>query len=157
MATTSPDNIWTPDAGDDYALTVDLAAMADSVQNALKTRDGVNAAVSLGVYWKNHPDWQPLTLTKTGNVVTLTGVATLSQNVLLAANTAYTVCTVPSGYRPPSNGYRGFYPVSFSPLSTGYGWASVSPTGAVDFAVSNTTNQLANEWLIGINLRWFLS
>lgn len=37
MATTSPDNIWTPDAGDDYALTTDLAAMADTVQDALNT------------------------------------------------------------------------------------------------------------------------
>lgn len=35
MATTSPDNIWSPDAGDDYALTVDLAAMADTVQDAV--------------------------------------------------------------------------------------------------------------------------
>lgn len=35
MATTSPDNIWSPDSGDDYALTVDLAAMADTVQDAL--------------------------------------------------------------------------------------------------------------------------
>lgn len=35
MATTSPDNIWTPDSGDDYALTVDLAAMADTVQDAI--------------------------------------------------------------------------------------------------------------------------
>lgn len=35
MATTSPDNIWTPDSGDDYALTTDLAAMADTVQDAI--------------------------------------------------------------------------------------------------------------------------
>lgn len=35
MATTSPDNIWTPDAGDDYALTTDLAATADTVQDAI--------------------------------------------------------------------------------------------------------------------------
>lgn len=35
MAVTSPDNIWTPDAGDDYALTTDLAAMADTVQDAI--------------------------------------------------------------------------------------------------------------------------
>lgn len=35
MATTSPDAIWSPDSGDDYALTVDLAAMADTVQDAL--------------------------------------------------------------------------------------------------------------------------
>lgn len=47
MATTSPDDIWTPDAGDDYALTTDLAAMADTVQDALNThknyRVGTNA------------------------------------------------------------------------------------------------------------------
>lgn len=42
MATTSPDNIWTPDAGDDYALTTDLAAMADTIQDAISdVRDGV--------------------------------------------------------------------------------------------------------------------
>jgi hypothetical protein len=35
MATTSPDNLWTPDTGDDFALTVDLAAFADTVQDAL--------------------------------------------------------------------------------------------------------------------------
>lgn len=35
MATTNPDEIWTPDSGDDYALTTDLAATADTVQIAL--------------------------------------------------------------------------------------------------------------------------
>ena len=35
MATTSPDNIYSPNAGQQYALTQDLLAMADSVQNAL--------------------------------------------------------------------------------------------------------------------------
>lgn len=38
MAITSPDNIWTPDSGDNYALTTDLAAMADTVQDALTKR-----------------------------------------------------------------------------------------------------------------------
>lgn len=38
MALTSPDNIFSPDAGDDYALTADLAAVADSVQLAITTR-----------------------------------------------------------------------------------------------------------------------
>lgn len=37
MAITSPDAIWTPDSGDDYALTVDLAATADTVQDALNS------------------------------------------------------------------------------------------------------------------------
>lgn len=32
MAVTNPDNIWTPDSGDNYALTTDLAATADSLQ-----------------------------------------------------------------------------------------------------------------------------
>lgn len=43
MATTSPDNIWTPDGGDAYALTVDLAAMADTVQDALNKRSTVRS------------------------------------------------------------------------------------------------------------------
>lgn len=38
MATTTPDNIMTPDAGDDYALTQDLLAMADSIQDGLVAR-----------------------------------------------------------------------------------------------------------------------
>lgn len=38
MATTNPDNIWTPDSGDDYALTTDLAATADTIQDALTRR-----------------------------------------------------------------------------------------------------------------------
>lgn len=40
MAVTSPDNIWTPDSGDDYALTVDLARTADDIQDALNTIRG---------------------------------------------------------------------------------------------------------------------
>lgn len=40
MPVTSPDNIWTPDSGDDYALTVDLARTADDVQDALNTVRG---------------------------------------------------------------------------------------------------------------------
>ena len=35
MATTSPDQIYSPDAGQQYALTQDLLAMADSIQAAI--------------------------------------------------------------------------------------------------------------------------
>lgn len=38
MATTSPDNLWSPDAGDEYDLTVDMAASMQSVQAALEKR-----------------------------------------------------------------------------------------------------------------------
>lgn len=38
MATTSPDNIKSPDSGDQYALVQDMGALADSVQNALVKR-----------------------------------------------------------------------------------------------------------------------
>lgn len=38
MATTSPDNIKSPDAGDQYALVQDLGALADTVQLALNRR-----------------------------------------------------------------------------------------------------------------------
>lgn len=49
MATTSPDNIWTPDSGDDYALTVDLARMADDIQDALNSRAARNPAALVGL------------------------------------------------------------------------------------------------------------
>lgn len=55
MATTSPDNLWSPDAGDDYALTTDTAAMQDTVQAALtalrawvSSRPGIPVATSQG-------------------------------------------------------------------------------------------------------------
>lgn len=38
MVTTSPDNVWTPDHGDKFALTTDLATTAQSVQSALIRR-----------------------------------------------------------------------------------------------------------------------
>lgn len=38
MATTSPDNLKTPDAGDQYALVQDLGALADTTQAALTRR-----------------------------------------------------------------------------------------------------------------------
>lgn len=41
MPVTSPDGIWSPDSGDDYALTVDLARMADDMQEALLRRSPV--------------------------------------------------------------------------------------------------------------------
>ena len=44
MATTNPDNIWTPDDGDDYALVTDLAAMADTIQAALNRGGAVSVA-----------------------------------------------------------------------------------------------------------------
>ena len=43
MALTSPDNIWTPDSSDNYALTTDLAATADSIQDAITALRGNNA------------------------------------------------------------------------------------------------------------------
>ncbi len=75
MATTTPDNLWTPDSGDDYALTVDLAATADTVQTALNNRKGfrtgngapTGTGYSVGseymdeatgfIYWFNGTQW----------------------------------------------------------------------------------------------------
>lgn len=57
MATTTPDNIFSPDAGDDYALTTDLAALTDTVQDAITA-------------WKNYgigTDAQRSALTGTSN------------------------------------------------------------------------------------------
>lgn len=45
MATTSPDNIYSPNAGQQYALTQDLLAMADSTQVALSAARTERAAL----------------------------------------------------------------------------------------------------------------
>lgn len=46
MATTSPDNLKTPNTGDQYALVQDLGALADTAQNALTRR--ANSYVGTG-------------------------------------------------------------------------------------------------------------
>lgn len=64
MATTTPDNILTPDAGDQYALVQDLGLMADSVQDALTRRGNALkgtaaqrvsalASTTAGVLWQD--------------------------------------------------------------------------------------------------------
>lgn len=51
MALTSPDNLRTPDSGDEYALTVDLGVLADNVQTALDRKAATS--VSGGYFTKN--------------------------------------------------------------------------------------------------------
>lgn len=64
MATTSPDNLKTPDAGDQYALVQDLGALADTVQNALTrranlvlgtvaARNAFTASAPQGIHWQD--------------------------------------------------------------------------------------------------------
>ena len=48
MATTSPDNLWSPDGYDGWDLTVDLAAMQNSVQTALGYRAQRRVFSSIG-------------------------------------------------------------------------------------------------------------
>lgn len=70
MALTSPDNVWTPDDGDQYALVQDLGAMADSVQTAFNRRANMYVGTSAqrtafttapnGVHWQdtNGNQWE---------------------------------------------------------------------------------------------------
>lgn len=62
MATTSPDNIWSPDSGDDFKPTIDLPAMADSIQDAFLAnthhfigtttqREAAESSASAGQMW----------------------------------------------------------------------------------------------------------
>lgn len=64
MATTSPDNLFSPDGPNAYNLTVDMAAMQSSVQTALngfKVRGGTTTQMNaytanVGDYWSNTSD-----------------------------------------------------------------------------------------------------
>jgi hypothetical protein len=70
MAVTTPDNIVTPDDGDDYALVQDLGALADSVQEAITD-------------WKNYgigTDAERLALTGSSNPPLKDGLLWYSTN-----------------------------------------------------------------------------
>jgi hypothetical protein len=95
MATTSPDNIWTPDSGDDYALTTDLAAMADTIQAALSGGNWVN----LSVFGGNAAPGVPIPrIRRVGTRILLEG----SINCTAAGGVFndWGATTIPNGYRP---------------------------------------------------------
>lgn len=103
MATTSPDNLYSPDSSDPYALTQDLGAMQDSVQSALVRRANAYVGTSaqrnafttapVGTIWsdtngsrlvykRGASSWEPITppVEDTGWVsVTLSGGWTAPQ------------------------------------------------------------------------------
>lgn len=100
MATTSPDNIWTPDSGDDYALTVDLAATADTIQAALNSKvstvgyDSGNVPITLNGGWSN--------FSGTASVRVRGGMASLNGRISAAASGPTQVAFVLPGFAFPS-------------------------------------------------------
>lgn len=58
MATTQPDNIWSPDGSDPYELSLTLSTMADSIQDALteKANYGVGTSAEMNAALDRFPN-----------------------------------------------------------------------------------------------------
>lgn len=122
MATTTPDEIWTPDSGDRYALTTDLAAMADTIQDALndvrspafsrvqRTSDlggGVTTNWA-GLVWNSNPSSRNVTWS--GNVLNIemaghyriTGMALLGSTSFALARLAVSGAVISPEWAAPN-------------------------------------------------------
>ncbi len=160
MATTSPDNIWTPDAGDDYALTVDLAAMADTIQDALneirspafsnvrRTSDLGNGVTTNwgGLVWNSNPTSQNVTWS--GNLITvqkaghyrITGTARLGSTSFAQARIAVSGVVISPEWDAPARP-NGIATVNFSfdydfPANTAFELQVVSNVNAAVYTNS---------------------
>lgn len=106
MATTSPNNLWSPDSGDAYDLTVHLRAMVDTVQSALNTKlntetletrvitsfgNGFNAYSGFG--------WSGLRAYRMYGQVWIVGSVQKDSVGGVPAETAF--ASIPVGWRPP--------------------------------------------------------
>lgn len=126
MATTSPDNLKSPDAGDQYALVQDLGVLASTTQTALNRRanfyTGTAAArqawttAPVGVHWQdtNSSQWEWVRKS-TGWVVVNPSVGGTVTNVVITPSTITTFpVTFPSGLftSPPSVMLTGNSPAS---------------------------------------------
>lgn len=106
MPVTSPDNIWTPDSGDDYALTVDLARMADDIQDALNIRPPVEDTgfvplTTFGTGWSGTSGYAPW-IRRVGNRVDIGGAVTRTTTLGALA----TIVQIPEGFRITHATYR---------------------------------------------------
>lgn len=159
MATTSPDNLRTPNPTDPYNLVADLAILASDAQAALEKRGNFYMGTSAqriaftsapdGTHWQDTDGPQYEWVRKAG---AWRGVTPLSGEVTLTAPSgggqASTTIAFPAGYFPNP-------PVVMATAATGAGptvtlninVASVTSTGAeVTMNRSNTTATLIR-WL----------
>lgn len=161
MALTSPDNIFSPDAGAPYALTEDLAALADSVQDALTARldtpgtheiysyrwadstarnaeTGMRAGdygyqVDTGFsYFYNGSAWVVSSTGVGAASLTLDAGVTASQNLVAKEGRVVTITvTATRSAGWSTDGEVGTLPSGFRPSATVYGAALTFGTGSV--------------------------
>lgn len=136
MATTSPDEIWTPDGGDQYALTTDLAIFAGTVQDALNKRSARNGTTTQRNNFSSQA--QPGALwwdTTVQALYTYTGGAW--SRVAPPSDTGWTNITVSYNAFQPSSGnppqYRVIGNVCY--LSGSVGRTAGAPTSTLRFGI----------------------
>lgn len=148
MATTSPDNIWTPDAGDDYALTTDLAATADTVQDALNTVRGERRPL-FGRFAATQAQAPGGGTVTSGTMGALSGIS-LTQSITSPANTR---AKISLHFKFSANavgcgaiiGVAASGATTITPIS-----ADVTNVQVLQQAV-NQTNTYSGSWLVNLN------
>lgn len=148
MATTSPDDIWTPDAGDDYALTTDLAAMANTVQDAInnvRTNGPYRAGLESGRLSTPDPfDGLLYFSTDTGRLWRYSGSSWMPQTsgLVLIQTIAFTTAAsvnFTSGFSAAFDNYRAVLDIHTS--STGAGGSIRLRSGGTDNSAAQYATQ----------------
>lgn len=148
MATTSPDNIWTPNSDDQYALVQDLAANATSVQAAFDRRanayKGTTAqrqaftTAPTGVLWQDTNGSQLLYVRKNNAWETV---------VPSVAQATYT-------FASPFSAYGGSYTDYNRPRATRSGdWVEVRGVAGISSSNSITGTDYRRLFTVGANFR----
>ncbi len=149
MATTSPDDIWTPDAGDDYALTTDLAATADTIQDALNALRGERRPIFGRFSGIQVQSTGAGTVTSAGSMGALTGIS-VGTSVTTSASTRAKI-TLSFKYYGTGAGTGAVVSVSGSGATTIA--PTVSSVGSVTATqqVANLESTYSSSWFVNLN------
>lgn len=136
MATTSPNNLWSPDPGNSYNLTIDLAAMQASVQAALNTKAGSFTDTAWTTVALASGFGGAVAYRIFGPVVMLRGFISKSSGVLASGDMPL-AAALPAAARPANT--AGFWQVG-TPNSTLPVVSTVQADGILRLYPSGTTN-----------------
>lgn len=123
--------------------------------SALNARDATTSgSLTYGANYKvaAAATWEPFSMTKKGNLVTVKGHIANTGSITFAGSTIYQIGTLPTGFIPAKQTMR---PIAVTPLTMGGAWMIAYPTGALSMAFqAGATISAADGWVIGFDVTW---
>lgn len=112
---------------------------------------------TFGGLYTNPTNYDNVTLTRRGKAVRLRGGVTTNATATFAANTSYTLGTVPAGWRPAS-GTQPFRPIAISgPPGVVAGWVQMTTAGELQFAMAGGAAGVPTGGLLmGFDIEWLI-